>query len=147
MIRSWASGKLSTLQVLAEREAIYRLLAQTTPENLSKDLNQYTLNPCSRYPNLNLQAVLPSQVRSLYVTDGKIEESILDIAVEVPKKKKRRGNFVDIFFCISKDVSLFYNCSVFIMNVLYYYFLPLPVHLHFNLYLPFFPPSRVHDSS
>lgn len=91
MIRSWASGKLSTLQALAEREAIYRLLAQTTPENLSKDLNQYTLNPSSRYPNLNLHAVLPSQVRSLYDTDGKVEESILDVSAELPKKKKRRG--------------------------------------------------------
>lgn len=100
MIRSWASGKLSTLQVLAEREAIYRLLAQTTPENLSKDLNQYTLNPCSRYPNLNLQAVLPSQVRSLFTTDGKVEENILDVAVEMPKKKKRRGEYQNKSFVL-----------------------------------------------
>ncbi|XP_035219967.1 F-actin-monooxygenase MICAL2-like isoform X2 [Stegodyphus dumicola] len=94
MIRSWASGRLSPLQVLAEREAIYRLLAQTTPENLSKDLNQYTLNPSSRYPNLNLQAVLPSQVRSLYDTDGKLEESIIDVTVEAPKKKRRKESMI-----------------------------------------------------
>ncbi|XP_042903650.1 uncharacterized protein [Parasteatoda tepidariorum] len=94
MIRSWASGKLSNLQVLAERESIYRLLAQTTPENLSKDSNQYTLNPSSRYPNLNLHAVLPSQVRSLYDTDGKIEENILDGVVEVPKKKRRKESMI-----------------------------------------------------
>ncbi|KAL3208824.1 hypothetical protein MRX96_038575 [Rhipicephalus microplus] len=42
-------------------ESIYRLLAQTTPENLSKDMAEYSLNPSSRYPNLNLQTVLPSQ--------------------------------------------------------------------------------------
>ncbi|CAL1283770.1 unnamed protein product [Larinioides sclopetarius] len=90
MIRSWASGRMSILQVLAERESIYRLLAQTTPENLSKDLNQYTLNPSSRYPNLNLSAVLPFQVRSLYDTDGKIEDDIIDATVELPKKKRRR---------------------------------------------------------
>ncbi|XP_054719606.1 LOW QUALITY PROTEIN: protein-methionine sulfoxide oxidase mical3a-like [Uloborus diversus] len=93
MIRSWASGRLSTLQVLAERESIYRLLAQTTPENLSKDLNQYTVNPSTRYPNLNLQAVLPSQVRSLFDTDGKVEENI-DVAAEVPKKKRRKESMI-----------------------------------------------------
>ncbi|GFY40700.1 protein-methionine sulfoxide oxidase mical3a [Trichonephila inaurata madagascariensis] len=94
MIRSWASGKMTTLQVLAERESIYRLLAQTTPENLSKDLNQYTLNPSSRYPNLNLLAVLPSQVRSLYATDGKIEETVVDTVVEMPRKKRRRESMI-----------------------------------------------------
>lgn len=36
MIRSFSSGKMMPLEVLAERESIYRLLAQTTPENLSK---------------------------------------------------------------------------------------------------------------
>ncbi|GIX74346.1 protein-methionine sulfoxide oxidase mical3a [Caerostris extrusa] len=95
MIRSWASGKMSILQVLAERESIYRLLAQTTPENLSKDLNQYTLNPSSRYPNLNLSAVLPFQVRSFYDTDGKIEEkNIVDAVVEMPKRKRRRESMI-----------------------------------------------------
>ncbi|GBM58463.1 [F-actin]-monooxygenase MICAL3 [Araneus ventricosus] len=94
MIRSWASGKMSILQVLAERESIYRLLAQTTPENLSKDLNQYTLNPSSRYPNLNLSAVLPFQVRSLFDTDGKIEDDVIDTTVELPKKKRRRESMI-----------------------------------------------------
>ncbi|GFS44773.1 protein-methionine sulfoxide oxidase mical3a [Nephila pilipes] len=94
MIRSWASGKMTTLQVLAERESIYRLLAQTTPENLSKDLNQYTLNPSSRYPNLNLLAVLPSQVRSLFETDSKIEETVVDTVVELPRKKRRRESMI-----------------------------------------------------
>lgn len=99
MIRSWASGKLTTLQVLSERESIYRLLAQTTPENLSKDLNQYTLSPSSRYPNLNLHAVLPSQVRSLFDTDGKVEENV-DVAVEMPKKKRRRGILIALNCCV-----------------------------------------------
>ncbi|KAG8201584.1 hypothetical protein JTE90_011250 [Oedothorax gibbosus] len=93
MIRSWAAGKFTTLQVLSERESIYRLLAQTTPENLSKDLNQYTLSPSSRYPNLNLQAVLPSQVRNLFNTDGKVEENA-DVAIEAPKKKRRRESMI-----------------------------------------------------
>lgn len=94
MVRSWASGKMTPLQVLAERESIYRLLAQTTPENLSKDSNQYTLNPSSRYPNLNIRAVLPSQVRSLYDTDGNIEDQNFDIAIDLPKKKRRRESII-----------------------------------------------------
>lgn len=52
----------SALAVLAQRESIYRLLAQTTPENLSRDHGGYTLDPVTRYPNLNRQFVLPHQV-------------------------------------------------------------------------------------
>lgn len=126
MIRSWSSGKLTTLQVLAEREAIYRLLAQTTPENLSKDLNQYTLNPCSRYPNLNLQAVLPSQVRSLFNTDSKIEESILDVAVELPKKKRRRGNIIVKYFVCLRIVESFRTNLSYIITWLF----NLIIHKH-----------------
>lgn len=53
-IRTWATeGALSPLHVVAERESIYRLLGQTTPENLQKDPLSYTLDPATRYPNLN----------------------------------------------------------------------------------------------
>jgi hypothetical protein len=41
------------LSVLKEREAIYRLLNQTKSENLSQNYAAYTLNPTTRYPNLN----------------------------------------------------------------------------------------------
>ncbi|CAA9995273.1 unnamed protein product [Nesidiocoris tenuis] len=43
-MRSWGLGA-HPLEVLAERESIYRLLAQTTPENLQRDLQAYTLDP------------------------------------------------------------------------------------------------------
>ncbi|XP_070538997.1 F-actin-monooxygenase MICAL3-like isoform X3 [Ptychodera flava] len=66
MIRSWASGRYSPLEVLAERESIYRLLAQTTPENLNKDLHQYSVDPKTRYPNLNTAAVEPASCILLY---------------------------------------------------------------------------------
>jgi hypothetical protein len=52
----------SLLSVLAQRESIYRLLGQTTPENLHRDHGSYTLDPMTRYPNLNRQSVLPHQV-------------------------------------------------------------------------------------
>jgi hypothetical protein len=48
MIRSWASGKMTPLQVIAERESIYQLLSQTTPENLNKNHNEYTIDPNTR---------------------------------------------------------------------------------------------------
>ncbi|XP_043242534.1 F-actin-monooxygenase Mical-like isoform X2 [Amphibalanus amphitrite] len=69
-IRSWANPRVSTLECLAERESTYRLLAQTTPKNLSSDLGGYSLDPRTRYPNLNLQSVLPHQVRHMVDTDS-----------------------------------------------------------------------------
>ncbi|NXO15135.1 MICA2 monooxygenase, partial [Oriolus oriolus] len=68
MVRSWAQGK-PPLEILAERESIYRLLPQTTPENISKNFDQYTIDPGTRYPNLNSSCVRPHQVRQLYVTN------------------------------------------------------------------------------
>uniref|UniRef100_A0A8D2DJ56 F-actin monooxygenase n=1 Tax=Sciurus vulgaris TaxID=55149 RepID=A0A8D2DJ56_SCIVU len=66
MVRSWSLGT-SPLEVLAERESIYRLLPQTTPENVSKNFSQYSIDPVTRYPNINVN-FLPSQVRHLYDT-------------------------------------------------------------------------------
>lgn len=57
-----------SLEVLAERESLYRLLPQTTPENINKNFEQYTLDPATRYPNLNLHCVRPHQVKHLYIT-------------------------------------------------------------------------------
>ncbi|NXF91665.1 MICA2 monooxygenase, partial [Eubucco bourcierii] len=68
MVRSWAQGK-PPLEILAERESIYRLLPQTTPENINKNFDQYTIDPGTRYPNLNSNCVRPHQVRQLYVTN------------------------------------------------------------------------------
>ncbi|XP_047248878.1 F-actin-monooxygenase mical2b isoform X2 [Girardinichthys multiradiatus] len=68
MVRGWAQGK-NCLETLAERESIYRLLPQTTPENISKNLEQYTIDPATRYPNLNSSCVRPHQVRHLFI-DG-----------------------------------------------------------------------------
>ncbi|KAM6464758.1 F-actin-monooxygenase MICAL2 isoform 11-T12 [Liasis olivaceus] len=68
MVKSWAQGK-SPLDILAERESIYRLLPQTTPENISKNFDQYTIDPATRYPNLNSSCVRPHQVKHLYITN------------------------------------------------------------------------------
>ncbi|KAF6084495.1 microtubule associated monooxygenase, calponin and LIM domain containing 3 [Phyllostomus discolor] len=65
MVRSWSLGA-TPLEVLAERESIYRLLPQTTPENVSKNFSQYSIDPVTRYPNININFLQPSQVRHLY---------------------------------------------------------------------------------
>lgn len=44
------------------RESIYRLLPQTTPENIAKNFDLYTIDPSSRYTNLNSTCVRPNQV-------------------------------------------------------------------------------------
>ncbi|XP_057191032.1 F-actin-monooxygenase mical2b isoform X10 [Triplophysa rosa] len=66
MVKSWAQGR-SPLDVLAERESLYRLLPQTTPENIAKNFDLYTIDPGTRYPNLNSTCVRPHQVRSNYI--------------------------------------------------------------------------------
>lgn len=54
--------------VVHDRESIYRLLPQTTAENISKNFEQHTIDPATRYPNLNSTCVRPHQVRlTLYV--------------------------------------------------------------------------------
>jgi hypothetical protein len=61
-VKLFSNSNNSLLSVLSQRESIYRLLAQTTPENLHRDHGGYTLDPMTRYPNLNRQFVLPHQV-------------------------------------------------------------------------------------
>ncbi|KAI4471717.1 calponin y domain-containing protein [Holotrichia oblita] len=100
-IRSWGSDTAIPLEVLAERESIYRLLAQTTPENLNKDYKSYTIEPSTRYPNLNKNALLPHQVTSLYDSDDPKSIELnprptpTPAIIEVPKKRRRRESHVD----------------------------------------------------
>ncbi|XP_047678341.1 protein-methionine sulfoxide oxidase mical3a isoform X14 [Tachysurus fulvidraco] len=77
MVKSWAQGA-SPLEVLAERESIYRLLPQTTPENVSKNYSHYTLDPTTRYPNISLHLLRPNQVRHLIDT-GEAREIRIDM--------------------------------------------------------------------
>lgn len=96
-IKLFANNSNSLLAVLAQRESIYRLLAQTTPENLHRDIGAYTLDPTTRYPNLNRQVVAPYQVKNLLDTDDPIllEQTFMDTntmaaIVEPPIRRKRR---------------------------------------------------------
>ncbi|XP_077453661.1 protein-methionine sulfoxide oxidase mical3a [Stigmatopora argus] len=75
MVKSWAQGK-QPLEVLSERESIYRLLPQTTPENVSKNFSHYSVDPTTRYPNISLNFLRPSQVRHLLNTGESTEMHI-----------------------------------------------------------------------
>ncbi|XP_068598071.1 F-actin-monooxygenase MICAL2 [Brachionichthys hirsutus] len=81
MVQSWARGR-PVLEVLAERESIYRLLPQTTPENIGKNFDQYTIDPGTRYPNLNAACVRPHQVRHLFVS-GELNGCSLERAATI----------------------------------------------------------------
>ncbi|XP_060809682.1 F-actin-monooxygenase Mical isoform X1 [Amyelois transitella] len=84
-VRTWGQSPTPhPLEVIAERESIYRLLAQTTPENLHRDFGAYTLDPGTRYPNLNRTAVTPHRVTGFYDSDDPLP---LDAK---PSARKRR---------------------------------------------------------
>ncbi|TSL68239.1 [F-actin]-methionine sulfoxide oxidase MICAL2 [Bagarius yarrelli] len=81
MVKSWAQGR-GPLEVLAERESLYRLLPQTTPENIAKNFEQYTIDPGTRYPNLNSNCVRPHQVRNYYMC-GELKSCPLERAATI----------------------------------------------------------------
>ncbi|XP_056223929.1 protein-methionine sulfoxide oxidase mical3b isoform X2 [Seriola aureovittata] len=70
MIRSWSQGA-APLDVLAERESLYRLLPQTTPENMQKNISLFSVDPTTRYVNINHLTITPAQVRHLVDTGEK----------------------------------------------------------------------------
>uniref|UniRef100_A0A1I8PQY1 F-actin monooxygenase n=1 Tax=Stomoxys calcitrans TaxID=35570 RepID=A0A1I8PQY1_STOCA len=98
-IKLWANPANSTLGVMAQRESIYRLLGQTTPENLQRDTGGYTVDPATRYPNLNRTSVNVWQVKHLIDTDDKniLEQTFMDTnalqvtQVDTPVRRKRRS--------------------------------------------------------
>uniref|UniRef100_A0A673ZQT8 F-actin monooxygenase n=1 Tax=Salmo trutta TaxID=8032 RepID=A0A673ZQT8_SALTR len=78
MVKSWAQGN-TPLDVLAERESIYRLLPQTTPENISKNFSHYSVDPTTRYPNISLHFLRPNQVQHLIDTGDSNSEMRIEM--------------------------------------------------------------------
>ncbi|XP_022779820.1 F-actin-methionine sulfoxide oxidase MICAL2-like isoform X4 [Stylophora pistillata] len=64
-MRGWGLGR-EPIDLLTERDSIFRLLAQTTPENISKNFEEYSINPVTRYPNLNKSCVSQNRVKHLF---------------------------------------------------------------------------------
>lgn len=113
-IRAWGSGAIP-LEVVAERESIFRLLAQTTPENLNKDCKSYTVDPSTRYPNLNKNLLSPHQVISLYDSDNTLsiqEQTRIQSVAEVPKKRRRKGNVCIYIYIVRYWIFLFADSHV-----------------------------------
>lgn len=70
----------NTSSLLFIRESIYRLLPQTTPENINKNFDQYTIDPGTRYPNLNSSCVRSHQVSTLKAP------SMISVFISVPRE-------------------------------------------------------------
>ncbi|XP_047523775.1 uncharacterized protein LOC125062155 isoform X4 [Pieris napi] len=82
-VRSWCQRpEKHPLFVIAERESIYRLLPQTTANNLQPNIPAYTIDPISRYSNLNTRCVTPNSVLKLYISDHPIS-----LDAEMPRRE------------------------------------------------------------
>ncbi|XP_064425318.1 F-actin-monooxygenase mical1 isoform X1 [Latimeria chalumnae] len=92
MVRKWVM-KTPPLEILAERESIYQLLSQTSPDNTSKNYNQYSIDPVTRYPNINLKAIKPNQVHHLYDVEDSMKTS-KEAEKQKPAKKFSRSDSV-----------------------------------------------------
>lgn len=53
MIRNAGLNK-GVLDLLSERESLFQRLTQTKPENMMKKFSAYTIDPRTRYSNLNM---------------------------------------------------------------------------------------------
>ena len=112
-MRAWGLGK-EPLDILAERDSIYRLLAQTTPENISKNFEEFGINPVTRYPNLNKSCVSHNRVKHLFDNkDGPIDQQDgpepMDISKELNavegggEKQSRKGSYLTMYFGFNCD--------------------------------------------
>ncbi|XP_043932526.1 protein-methionine sulfoxide oxidase mical3a-like isoform X2 [Protopterus annectens] len=91
MVKSWARGN-PPLNVLAERESLYQLLSQTSPDNTSKNVSLYSINPTTRYPNVILGAFKPQQVQHLY-DKGSVKQSIPEAQPLQKGRKDSAGGY------------------------------------------------------
>ncbi|VDO39496.1 unnamed protein product, partial [Onchocerca flexuosa] len=69
MLRSYGLNRQGLMVLLAERESVYRLLAQAKPDNLHKNTHKYTIDPRTRYVSLEM-TVQPHEISHLIDTDN-----------------------------------------------------------------------------
>ena len=109
MCRQWALAncwqqphdETAILRVLSERESVYRLLAQTTHENLSHNHNLDSISPASRYPNLNTLTILPAHVRHL-LYEGERRTAV--VRRSMSEKRLRRATIACPIGLISNEM-------------------------------------------
>ncbi|GAU88379.1 hypothetical protein RvY_01088 [Ramazzottius varieornatus] len=90
MIRQWALGYQTPLQLLTEREAIYRPLTSISPEHLHKNYLNYSIDPLSRYLHVDMTRTSVRFVRHLLDTDA--PENV-DKSELVPMRKTHPTGF------------------------------------------------------
>uniref|UniRef100_A0A4W3H4Y4 Calponin-homology (CH) domain-containing protein n=1 Tax=Callorhinchus milii TaxID=7868 RepID=A0A4W3H4Y4_CALMI len=74
LVRGWGMGT-APLELLAERESIYQLLSQTKPENTHKKVTLYSIDPFTRYPNLNLNFFKANQMERISLSSEDIHRN------------------------------------------------------------------------
>ncbi|CAL4086170.1 unnamed protein product [Meganyctiphanes norvegica] len=94
MLKQWKAGKMTPLEVMAERESLFKILPQMTVDNILKNYSNYSIEPASRYTNTNKGAVLVAEARSFLDTDdpSNVEMSSRDsfnVLGSLPKKSKK----------------------------------------------------------
>jgi hypothetical protein len=88
MIRGFVLNK-DPMELLYERESIYQLLTQTASDNLNKNYQEYSIDPTTRYLNLNrsLKPDQESQLKHLYDNTNQPLGSIENIGVPAKRVK------------------------------------------------------------
>ncbi|CAC5400257.1 MICAL [Mytilus coruscus] len=92
MIRNWKSMKGKPLEILAERECVYKVLSQTTPNNIKKKYSEYSIDPKSRYPSINPKAVTLEKAKQFY---DDVQEDYSEDVVSPAKRIKRSDEPVE----------------------------------------------------
>ncbi|XP_071174859.1 F-actin-monooxygenase mical1-like isoform X1 [Mytilus edulis] len=93
MIRNWRSMKEKPLDIIAQRESVYKALSQTTQDNISKKYSEYTVEPKSRYSIINLKAVTIEKAKEFY---DDVQDDFSKVSVSQIKKPNQSDESVDI---------------------------------------------------
>ena len=76
LLRQWALGQRNPLDILAERENIYRLLTQT-PHALKEGYKSYTIDPKTRYRSIP-KKIEHDRILPLYDSDAPEEKQFIE---------------------------------------------------------------------
>ncbi|ETN71418.1 hypothetical protein NECAME_14230, partial [Necator americanus] len=69
LVREYGLNQRGPLEMIAERESIYRLLAQVTKDNMNKTISKYTIDPRTRYVSLET-TLQPEDVVQIVSSDN-----------------------------------------------------------------------------